>query len=101
MEPAGETPPNESAPIQRGRVYISKSNRRFGKQGQYFDGIAPDVWASRIGGYQPMDKWLKDRKGRALTFDDIEHYKDIAASLEATIRLTTEIDAATTAAGMF
>ena len=97
----GETPPSESAPIQRGRVYISKSNRRSGKQGQYFDGIAPDVWASRIGGYQPMDKWLKERKERALTFDDIEHYKDIAASLEATIRLTTEIDAATTAAGMF
>lgn len=48
-----------------------------------------------------MDKWLKDRKERALTFDDIEHYKDIAASLEATIRLTAEIDAATTDAGMF
>ena len=97
----GATPPSESAPIQRGRVYVSKSNRRSGKQGQYFDGISPDVWASRIGGYQPMDKWLKDRKERALTFDDIEHYKDIAASLEATIRLTAEIDAATTDAGMF
>ena len=97
----GETLPSESAPIQRGRVYISKSNRRSGKQGQYFDGIAPDVWASRIGGYQPMVKWLKDRKERAITFDDIEHYKDIAASLEATIRLTAEIDAATTDAGMF
>ena len=97
----GATPPSESAPIQRGRVYISKSNRRSGKQGQYFDGIAPDVWASRIGGYQPMVKWLKDRKERALTFDDIEHYKDIAASLEATIRLMAEIDAATTDAGMF
>ena len=48
-----------------------------------------------------MVKWLKDRKGRVLTFDDIEHYKDIAVSVEATIRLTTEIDAATTDAGMF
>ena len=97
----GATPPSESAPIQHGRVYVSKSNRRSGKQGQYFDGISLDVWASRIGGYQPMDKWLKDRKERALTFDDIEHYKHIAASLEATIRLTAEIDTATTAAGMF
>ena len=97
----GATPPSESAPIQRGRVYVSKSNRRSGKQGQYFDGISPDVWASRIGGYQPMDKWLKDRKERTLTFDDIEHYKHISASLEATIRLTAEIDTATTDASMF
>ena len=63
----GKTPLDETAAVERGRVYISKSNRRSGKQGQYFDGVSPDVWESRIGGYRPMDKWLKDRKGRTLT----------------------------------
>ena len=98
---AGEKPSGETVPIERGRVYISKSNRRSGKRGQYFDGVSPEVWASRIGGYQPMDKWLKDRKGRALTFDDIAHYQRIAAALQETIRLTAEIDEAVTAAGVF
>ena len=97
----GEKPSGEGAPIERGRVYISKSNRRSGKQGQYYDGVSPDVWASRIGGYKPMDKWLKDRKGRTLSFDDIKHYQNIAAALQETIRLTAEIDAAVTDAGMF
>ena len=83
-----ETPTGESASIERGRVYISKSNRKTGKQGQYFDSISPDTWASRIGGYQPLDKWLKDRKGRALTFNDINHYKQIAAALQQTDWLT-------------
>ena len=48
-----------------------------------------------------MDKWLKDRKARALTFDDIAHYQRIAAALQETMRLTAEIDEAVTAAGMF
>ncbi len=97
----GEKPPGETAPIEPGRVYISKSNRRSGKRGQYFDGVSPDIWESRIGGYRPMDKWLKDRKGRALTFDDIRCYQSIAAALQETMRLTAEIDEAVTAAGMF
>ncbi len=97
----GEKPPGETAPIERGRVYISKGNRRSGKQGQYFDGVSPEVWESRIGGYRPMDKWLKDRKGRALTFDDITHYQRIAAALRETMRLTAEIHEAVTAGGMF
>ena len=97
----GETPLGETVPVERGRVYISKSNRRSGKQGQYFDGVSPDVWESRIGGYRPMDKWLKDRKGRTLTFDDITHYQRMAAALQETIRLTAAIDDAIVDAGMF
>ena len=99
--PPSETPDGETAPVQRGRVYIGKSNRGSGKQGQYFDGIAPDVWESRIGGYKPMDKWLKDRKGRTLTFDDITHYQRMAAALQETIRLTAAIDDVIVDAGMF
>ena len=97
----GETPLGETVHVERGRVYISKSNRRSGKQGQYFDGVSPDVWESRIGGYRPMDKWLKDRKGRTLTFDDITHYQRMAAALQETIRLTAAIDDAIVDAGMF
>ena len=48
-----------------------------------------------------MDKWLKDRKGRTLTFDDIAHYRKIAAALQDTMRLTAAIDEAVTDAGMF
>ena len=88
----GERPTGEKSPIERGRVYISKNNRRSGKRGQYFEGVAPEVWASRVGGYQPMDKWLKDRKGRALTFDDVARYQRIAAALGETLRLVAEID---------
>lgn len=97
----GETPDGETKPTERGRVYIGKSGKRPVKQGQYFDGVSPEVWESRFGGYQPMHKWLSDRKGRTLTFDDIDHYRKIAAALQATIRLTAEIDEAVTAAGMF
>ena len=89
-----EKPPGESEPLETGRVYISKSNRRSGKRGQYFDGISPEVWEFRIGGYQPMDKWLKDRKGRTLSFDDLDHYRRIAAAIEETILIMDEVDTA-------
>ena len=48
-----------------------------------------------------MEKWLKDRRGRALTFDDINHYRNIASALQETIRLTAAIDDAIVDAGMF
>ena len=48
-----------------------------------------------------MDKWLKDRKGRALSFDDIDHYGNIASALHETLRLTEAIDDAIVDAGMF
>ena len=85
--------------IERGRVYISKDVRRSGKQGQYFEGIPPEVWEFRIGGYQPLDKWLKDRRGRTLSFDDLDHYRRIAAALTETIRLMAEVDEAITTSG--
>ena len=48
-----------------------------------------------------MEKWLKDRKGRALSFDDINHYRNIDFALHETIRLTAAIDDAIVDAGMF
>ena len=64
------------------RVYINKTH--------YFEGVAPEVWAYQIGGYQVMDKYLKDRRGRRM--DDPRHYIHIATALEKTIEIQAEID---------
>ena len=61
---------------------------------QYFGGVPDDVWNFKVGGYQVCDKWLKDRKGRALSADDIAHYQRIVVALKETIRLMKEIDRA-------
>jgi predicted helicase len=68
---------------------------------QYFEGVTPEVWNFHIGGYQVAHKWLKDRKGRKLSFDDIEHYHHIISALSETIRLMREIDEVITEAGGF
>ncbi|MDQ6960463.1 MAG: type ISP restriction/modification enzyme, partial [Mariprofundaceae bacterium] len=61
---------------------------------QCFEGVEEADWNFQIGGYQMLDKWLKDRKGRTLSFDDIEHYQKIVAALHETRRLMAEIDQA-------
>lgn len=71
--------------IRRGRVYINSD--------QYFEGISPAVWQMRIGSYQVCEKWLKDRKGRPLTHDDIEHYQRTVSALAETRSLMAQIDA--------
>ena len=58
-----------------------------------FQGVREDVWNFHIGGYQVCEKWLKDRKGRTLSKDDIAHYQKIVVALNETIRLMAEIDA--------
>jgi predicted helicase len=70
---------------EQGRVWINKT--------QYFDEVTPEGWEFHIGGYQVCQKWLKDRKGRALSFDDIRHYQRIVAALAETITLMDQIDA--------
>ena len=57
-----------------------------------FTGIKEEVWNFHIGGYQVCEKWLKDRRGRKLSKDDIEHYQKIVDALSETIRLMAEID---------
>ena len=71
------------APPQR-RVWINSE--------QYFDGVAPDTWEFTIGGYQPAEKWLKDRKNRPLSYDDIAHYCRLCAALAETPRIMASID---------
>ena len=67
-----------------GKVYINDH--------QYFDKVPLVAWEFYIGGYQPAQKWLKDRKGRKLEFDDILHYQKIIVALSETDRLMKEID---------
>jgi len=57
-----------------------------------FQGVSEDVWNFHIGGYQVCQKWLKDRKGRTLSADDLTHYHRIVVALHETIRLMAEID---------
>ena len=57
-----------------------------------FHGVPYDVWQFHIGGYQVCEKWLKDRKGRILSPEDIEHYQYIVYAISETIRLMGEID---------
>ncbi len=73
------------------RVYINAE--------QYFGGVPPEVWAFQVGGYQVLQKWLKDRQGRTLSFADLHHYQKVVVALAETIRLMAEIDAAIEAHG--
>jgi hypothetical protein len=59
---------------------------------QYFDNVPEVAWNFYIGGYQPAQKWLKDRSGRELEFDDILHYQKTIVALTETDRLMKEID---------
>ena len=67
-----------------GKVYINST--------QYFAGVPEIAWNFYIGGYQPAQKWLKDRKGRVLDFEDILHYQKIIVALTETNRLMKEVD---------
>ena len=69
-----------------GRVYINPK--------QYFAGIEQADWDFHIGGYRVLEKWLKDRKGRTLSTDDIMHYQRIVGSVRATRGLMRQIDEA-------
>lgn len=57
-----------------------------------FSGVSEEVWNFYIGGYQVCQKWLKDRKGRTLSDDDIAHYQKIVVAISETIRLMQDIN---------
>ena len=69
---------------QDGKVFINDT--------QYFEGVPEVSWNFYIGGYQPAQKWLKDRKERELQVEDIRHYLKIIVALSETDRLMKEID---------
>ena len=100
MEAQGENPPAfprtggnrvervryapPSSADEPGRVWINRD--------QSFEGVAPETWEFAIGGYRPAEKWLKDRKSRVLSFDDIAHYCSLCGALVETRRIMIRID---------
>ncbi len=74
----------EKPEYKDGKVYINKM--------QYFDNVPELAWNFYIGGYQPAQKWLKDRKDRILSYDEIMHYQKIIVALVKTHELMQNID---------
>ena len=83
----GRNPEVEKVSWSNDTVWVDKA------QTTGFHGVREPVWNFHIGGYQVCEKWLKDRKGRTLTKDDIAHYHKIVVALSETIRLMPQIDA--------
>lgn len=82
--PVAGTNEIEKLEYKDGKVHINST--------QYFDGVSREVLDFYIGGYQPAQKWLKDRKGKKLEYEDILHYQKMVKSLQQTIILMKEID---------
>jgi hypothetical protein len=74
-----------------GRCYDPETQRIYINKTQYFDNISPELWKIRIGGYQVLDKWLKDRADRHLTPADVKHYCRTATALAQTLALQAQL----------
>lgn len=74
----------EKLRYEKGKLHINND--------QYFEGIPPEVWEYQIGGYQVCDKWLKDRKGRQLSVEEIKHYCKVVTALQKTLEIQAKID---------
>jgi hypothetical protein len=70
---------------EHGRVYINNE--------QYFEGVTKEIWEYHVGGYQVCQKWLKDRKNRELSLDEIKQYCKIVTALQKTMEIQNLIDA--------
>ena len=67
-----------------GRVKINAS--------QYFEGVPGEIWDYAIGGYNPASRWLQDRQGQTLDFEDIRAYNNLVSAIRRTIDIQAEID---------
>ncbi len=70
--------------LEQCRIYINAT--------QYFENVPQEVWDAEIGGYQVCHQWLKDRRGRALSYDDLTHYQQMAIAVCESIRIVDEIE---------
>jgi len=82
----GRNPEVERISWSRNTVWVDKA------QASGFCGVPEKVWNFHIGGYQVCEKWLKDRKGRRLSKEDVAHYQKIVVAIVETIRVMEEID---------
>ncbi|MCC6476290.1 DNA methyltransferase, partial [bacterium] len=93
----GSTPivfPERGSNIVERVQYVDTMQRVTINKEQHFERVTPEVWNFHVGGYQVCQKWLKDRKERTLTHDEIKHYEKTVMALGETIRLMNAIDQA-------
>jgi predicted helicase len=74
------------------RKYSEKEKRLYINEAQYFENIVPEIWNYYIGGYQILDKWLKDRVNKILSIEDVNHFLKVITALNWTIKIQKEID---------
>jgi hypothetical protein len=74
----------EKPRYENGKIFINND--------KYFENVKPEVWEYHIGGYQVCEKWLKDRKGKTLSLEDIKHYCKVVTALQKTIEIQQAID---------
>jgi len=86
--------PESGSDVVEKVYYDENSEQVWINKGQYFDGISKEVWEYRIGTYQVMEKYLKDRKKRKLSLEEIEHYMRVAKAIERTIEVQGKVDEA-------
>jgi hypothetical protein len=86
------TPNGGNSIVDAGYPKYTQNAVFINKKGDKFVGVPEEVWNFYIGGYQVCQKWLKDRKGRTLSDDDIQHYQKIVVALQQTIATMTSID---------
>jgi hypothetical protein len=79
-------------------AYDESEQRVWINAAQYFEPVPPEVWAYRVGGYQVCHKWLDDRKGTDLSYDERLTYQRMVTALSGTLALQAQIDAVARAA---
>ena len=84
-------PENGSNNVERVR-YDEAAQRVYINKDQCFEGISREVWEYQIGAYQVMEKYLKDRKGRRLSLDEVNHYMKVTRAIRLTIELQKRVD---------
>ena len=75
----------EKTAYKNDSIILNKKNDRI-------SGVPENIWNMYFGGYQPLQKWLKDRKGNTVTISDINHYQSIITTLVATNEIMQQID---------
>jgi len=80
--------------VDAGHPKFNQGEVVINKKGDKFTGVPENVWNFHVGGYQVCQKWLKDRKGRTLSNEDIQHYQRIVVALKETIEIMENIDKA-------
>jgi predicted helicase len=84
--------PKQGENIIEDVTYNAEKHRVWINSKQYFERISPEIWDFVIGGYQVSEFWLKERQGRKLVWNDIQHYQRIIVAIERISRIISEID---------